>query len=87
LSGVRSFGHAPERLRTGSHGEEVTRMQQKLGFSGSGYFGYLTKDKLASHQRDNNIASDGIYSPKLDEALGWNVFERSAPGSTSPPSA
>jgi hypothetical protein len=93
---LRSDGVGPEdpdvltalgRLRTGSHGEEVTRMQQKLGFSGSGYFGYLTKDKLASHQRDNNIASDGIYSPKLDEALGWNVFERSAPGSTSPPSA
>ena len=74
------------RFRTGSHGDEVTRMQQNLGIQGSGYFGYLTKEKLASYQRDNNIPSDGVYIPELDRALGWNVFMSPSPEGGMTPS-
>jgi hypothetical protein len=63
------------RLRTGSLGEEVRRLQQKLGFVGSGYFGASTKKALAEYQRSHGVTSDGIYSPDLDAKFQWNVFQ------------
>jgi hypothetical protein len=62
------------RLRPGSQGDEVNRLQAKLGLTPSGYFGPETKDALVKHQRANAIPSDGIYSPQLDQRLGWAVF-------------
>ena len=62
------------RLRSGSQGDEVKRLQAKLGLTPSGYFGPATKAALVRHQRANGIPSDGIYSPQLDERLSWGVF-------------
>ena len=62
------------RLRPGSQGDEVKRLQAKLGMTPSGYFGASTKAALVKHQRANGIPSDGIYSPQLDQRLGWTVF-------------
>jgi peptidoglycan hydrolase-like protein with peptidoglycan-binding domain len=62
------------RLRVGSTGEEVNRLQRRLGFQGSGYFGASTKERLTAFQRSNNLLIDGIYSPASDQQLGWGVF-------------
>jgi hypothetical protein len=64
------------RLRCGSQGEEVRRMQQKLGFTNpTGYFGPATKKRLADHQKENGLPADGVFSQVLDTQLGWNVFD------------
>lgn len=63
------------RLRVGSQGEEVRRLQSKLGGSITGYFGAATKSKLTAAQKQRGLPVDGIYSPKLDKALGWGVLE------------
>ncbi len=64
------------RLRLGSTGAAVKRLQMRLGVAGpDGKFGpdtaelLHTKQKLLSQGR-----SDGIYTPKLDAALGWDVL-------------
>jgi hypothetical protein len=62
------------RLRAGSQGPEVTALQRKLGFSGTGYFGPSTKERLTEHQRRMGIPADGVYSPELDRQLGWGVL-------------
>ena len=62
------------RLRSGSQGDEVKRLQAKLAIAPTGYFGPATKAALVRHQRANGIPSDGIYSPQLDERLSWGVF-------------
>ena len=64
-----------KRLRVGSVGAEVTKLQQNLGFKGSGYFGPSTKKALAEYQRENEeLRPDGVYSPALDRQLGWEIF-------------
>jgi Putative peptidoglycan binding domain len=64
------------RLRVGSQGDEVRRMQAKLGFSNpTGYFGAGTKKTLTDFQKSNGHPADGIFSPQLDKALRWNVFD------------
>ena len=63
------------RLRVGSQGEEVRRLQAKLGTNVTGYFGPTTKSKLVAAQKANGYPRDGTYSPQLDKALGWRVFE------------
>jgi hypothetical protein len=62
------------RLRPGSQGDEVNRLQAKLGLTPSSYFGASTKAALVKYQRAKGIPSDGIYSPQLDQRLGWAVF-------------
>ena len=62
------------RLRTGSEGDEVKRLQEKLGVGQSGYFGAVTKDKLTRAQSTHGLPRDGIFSPVVDESLGWGVF-------------
>jgi Putative peptidoglycan binding domain len=64
------------RLRVGAQGEEVRRLQAKLGVaSPTGYFGPATKKALTVTQKQNGHPPDGVYSPKLDQALGWGVFD------------
>ncbi len=62
------------RLRNGSEGEEVKRLQLKLGLKDTGYLGPFTKKKFADLQKSSNLPSDGIYSPALDAKLGWGVL-------------
>lgn len=76
------------RLRNGSEGEEVKRLQVRLGLQESGYFGAFTKKKLTDIQKAGNLPVDGIYSPALDAKLGWGVFGGGAPiAQPQPPAA
>ena len=63
------------RLRLGSTGAAVTRLQQRMGLGGSGYFGPTTRKKLTEIQREKGVTGDGIFAPKLDKAWGWAVFD------------
>lgn len=71
-------------LRRGSRGEEVKRLQARLGFTGNavdGAFGPDTVARLAEVQRQINQengkgpVADGIYSREMDAITGWGVFE------------
>ncbi len=62
------------RMRVGSEGDDVTALQKKLGFRGSGYFGPLTKARLVVAEDNAGLASDGVYAPSDDLATGWKVF-------------
>ncbi len=67
-------------LRPGSRGEEVRRLQEKLGVSVTGYFAADTADKYTSFQRTflsdagQGRIADGLFTRAIDEATGWNVF-------------
>lgn len=62
------------RLRTGSQGDEVRRLQAQLHIEASGVFGASTKKTLVDFQKTSGLTVDGIYSPALDAKLGWEVF-------------
>lgn len=66
------------RLRTGSKGAEVRGLQEKLGLPADGYFGPITKKALAAKQSTvpELDGADGIYGPRLDSELGWDIFGR-----------
>ncbi|APG12026.1 hypothetical protein BKD09_27185 [Bradyrhizobium japonicum] len=63
------------RLRPGSRGEAVSRLQEKLGVDRTTYFGAVTKKALVDEQFRRRVPIDGIYSPTLDAAWDWKVFE------------
>ncbi len=64
-----------QRLRFGSYGEPVKKLQKKLGTKDDGDFGPGTAVSLYNKQKDtNNNRSDGIYTVRMDKALGWGVF-------------
>lgn len=82
-AGLRNGGHASDaaiveklltRLRAGSQGDPVRKLQEHLGVAASGYFGWRTKEALVEQQRRANLPRDGIYTPKLDRLLGWDVL-------------
>lgn len=73
------------RLRVGSRGAAVTRLQKKLGFNGTGYFGPSTRFRLVERQRDNALRSDGLFAPYHDAETGWKVFAGSALDGTPDP--
>ena len=65
------------RLRFGSEGEATKRLQTKLGLPDpDGSFGRNTAEALHVHQSRaaQPAGSDGIYSPAMDENLGWAIF-------------
>jgi hypothetical protein len=67
------------RLRVGSHGEGVRRLQEKLGFtSPTGYFGPATKLALVQQQKLESVPPDGVYAPALDARLNWGVWSPQA---------
>lgn len=85
-SGLRRNGLADDpvslaglsRLRFGSNGEAVKRLQRKLGIeSPDGDFGPTTAMRLHERQRSfpGASGSDGIYTRELDVALGWAVLQ------------
>jgi putative chitinase len=51
-------------LRRGSKGEEVKRMQAKLGLSADGDFGPGTEAALKKWQSANGLTADGVAGPK-----------------------
>jgi hypothetical protein len=64
------------RLRFGSQGEAVVRLQTALGLPDpDGSFGPNTAKRLHSVQAERfEGKSDGICTPDLAKAAGWNVF-------------
>jgi putative chitinase len=58
-------------LRRGSKGEDVKRMQAKLGLSADGDFGPGTEAALKKWQAANGLTADGVAGPKtLAKLLG-----------------
>jgi hypothetical protein len=65
------------RLRSGSSGEATMRLQQRLSLpSPDGTLGAFTAESLHRFQVNlpQTSGSDGIFTPDLDTALGWNIF-------------
>jgi hypothetical protein len=65
------------RLRAGSSGAAVTTLQQRLNLSGpDGIFGPSTCEALHKFQKalPASTGSDGVVSPDLNDAQGWQVF-------------
>ena len=69
VSPVKKPDVAKPILRQGSRGFEVRKLQEDLNYIMSaklvvdGQFGPLTKQAVVKFQRDNKIATDGIYGP------------------------
>jgi putative chitinase len=58
-------------LRRGSKGDDVKRMQAKLGLSADGDFGPGTEAALRKWQSANGLTADGVAGPKtLSKLLG-----------------
>jgi predicted chitinase/peptidoglycan hydrolase-like protein with peptidoglycan-binding domain len=73
------------RLRHGSYGEAVKRLQQRLGTSVTGYFGPATKQALVELQKKQGLRMDGVYAPALDARLGWDVMKVAGVSAASQP--
>ena len=71
------------RIRQGSKGDAVRKLQAALGMTVSGDFNINTKKKFAEVQTAKLGWADGVYAPKMDEAaptgLGMNIFTPPAP--------
>jgi putative chitinase len=58
-------------LRRGSSGDDVKKMQAKLGLTADGDFGPGTEAALKKWQADNGLTADGVAGPKtLAKLLG-----------------
>lgn len=65
-------------LKKGSKGEEVKKLQAKLGLVADGIFGVGTESKLKEWQKKNGLSADGIAGPATLTKLGV-VGETTAP--------
>jgi putative chitinase len=65
-------------LKKGSKGEEVKKLQTKLGLAADGIFGAGTESKLKEWQKKNGLSADGIAGPATLTKLGV-VGETTAP--------
>jgi len=57
-------------LKKGSKGEEVKKLQSKLGLVADGIFGAGTEKKLKEWQMKNGLSADGIAGPATLTKLG-----------------
>jgi len=77
LAGDPIAGRKLRRIRFGSTSEAAKRLQEKLNLNGpDGAMGPLSTETLHQAQAAMPGArgSDGIYTPDMDAALGWQVF-------------
>lgn len=72
------------RLRQGSRGDFVKRLQEHLQVPPTGKFNYALRKKLADHQKAKLGWADGVYAPAMDGLLGFKVFEPAAPPAPDP---
>ena len=56
-------------LREGSKGEDVKKLQSKLGLSADGIFGRNTADAVRNFQTKNGLNPDGIVGPKTWQTI------------------
>lgn len=73
-------------LKQGSTGEEVKKLQSKLGLTADGIFGAGTADAVKKWQAANGLTADGIAGPATLEKLGITsvVTETVTQSSNSP---
>ena len=62
------------RIRYGSQGDIVKRLQKALNRPETGFFSADDKVALAALQREKLGFADGVYAPDMDAKLGFNVF-------------
>ena len=62
------------RLRQGSQGERVARLQHAMKLPVTGSFDYALAKAFADHQRADSLPVDGIYSPAHDAKYGIAVL-------------
>lgn len=63
------------RLRQGSRGPRVARLNAQLDRSGPNIFDHRTAKRLGDLQRARMGAVFGIYGPQMDGALGLEIFK------------
>jgi putative chitinase len=56
-------------LKLGSKGDNVKKLQEKLGLTADGSFGNLTEQAVKKWQSDNGLTADGIVGEKTWEKL------------------
>ena len=62
-------------LKEGSNGEDVKKLQTKLGINADGTFGAKTTEAVKSFQTKNGLTPDGIVGPKTWETImGKNIL-------------
>lgn len=74
-------------LKKGSKGEEVKKLQAKLGIVPDGEFGSGTEAKVKEWQKLNGLAVDGIVGDETWKKLFGTAPVAAAPVATVPPSA
>jgi hypothetical protein len=62
------------RLRQGSRGDHVRRLQAALKLKETGILDAATKVALAKLQADKLKWADGVYAPAMDQALSLNIY-------------
>jgi peptidoglycan hydrolase-like protein with peptidoglycan-binding domain len=62
-------------LKIGSQGEDVKKLQSKLGLKADGDFGPVTESKVKEWQAANNLTSDGIVGDNTWEKLFSNNIQ------------
>ena len=71
------------RLRFGSTGIRVKKLQRALEINVDGKFGPKTMMTLIEMQEANGLPNDGICSPSVAEALGLAIWSRQGVSSTT----
>jgi putative chitinase len=66
-------------LKKGSKGEEVKKLQAKLGLAADGIFGSGTETKLKEWQTKNGLSADGIAGPATLSKLGVTTTSKPTP--------
>ena len=74
-------------LKKGSKGEEVKKLQTKLGIVPDGDFGPGTESKVKEWQRLNGVVVDGVVGDETWKKLFGTAPVAEAPVATVPPSA
>ncbi len=62
------------RLRQGSRGERVLRLQKALGQPQTGRFDHVLAKVVADRQKQEVGKADGVYSPAMDQRTKFDVF-------------
>jgi putative chitinase len=61
-------------LKSGSKGEDVKKLQEKLGLTADGDFGLKTETAVKAFQTKNGLTPDGVVGPKTWETIMGKNF-------------